>query len=63
MRRNIDNVMSELIIACGVAVAVIIGMCIVVHQQHDIWQEQRDKTPSVGNVEAPQTVLNEKTGN
>lgn len=42
MRRNINNAMSELIVACGVAVAVIIGMCIVVHQQHDIWQQQRN---------------------
>jgi hypothetical protein len=38
-RRNIDNVMSEWLIACGVAVAVIIALATVAHQQHDIWED------------------------
>jgi hypothetical protein len=38
-RRNIDNVISEWLIVCGVAVMIIAGLAIVASQQRSIWAQ------------------------
>ena len=47
MRKNIDNAMSEWLIVCGVAVAVIIALAVVASQQRSIWQQEQAQMQAV----------------
>ena len=55
-RRNINNETSEWIIVIGVVVAVIISLSVTLSRVN-VWQ-----IPPVSDVEAPQLVLEQKTG-
>lgn len=60
MRRNINNEMSEWLVTCGVAVAVIIALSVVAYHQRSIWATEKAlQSPT----EAPQSVLILETPN